>query len=251
LFRIRGIPLAMHWSFALLIAYVGYDGFRDAGPSGALWSIAFMLTCFTCIVLHELGHSFTAMRFGITIRRILVMPIGGMAEFDSIPRLPRQELLITVAGPAVNFTIAALLWALSSQLVPAASSTPTNLREFGWLLMWTNVWFGCFNLTPAFPMDGGRIVRALLAFRLPYVRATFWAATIGKVVAVIGIGVGIYFHLWLLVALFIFILSVGEIEYRSVRVQERHAAEWAAIADRFNRVGRGEIPPEPPLLGPN
>jgi len=241
----------MHWSFALLVAYVGYDGYLDRGLNGALWAIAFMLTCFACILLHELGHSFTAMHFGIGVRRILVMPIGGMAEFESIPRDPRQELLITLAGPAVNFAIAGLLWALESQLVPASSSTPANLREFGWLLKWTNVWFGCFNLTPAFPMDGGRIVRALLAYRLPYLRATFWAATIGKGVAVVGIGVAIYFHLWLLVALFIFILSVGEIEYRSVRNQERHAAEWAALSDRFQRVARGEIPPEPPLIRPN
>ncbi len=241
----------MHWSFGLLIAYYGYEGYLDRGLNGALWNIAFILSAFACLVLHELGHSFTAMHFGINVRRILLMPVGGMAEFDSIPRSPRQELLITVAGPAVNFTIAALLWAVSSQLVAPATTTPSDLLEMGYLLMWTNFGFGCFNLIPAFPMDGGRIVRALLAFRLPYVRATFWAATIGKVVAVICIGVVIYFHAWLAVALFIFILSVGEIEYRSVRVQERHAAEWAAIADRFNRVGRGEIPPEPPLIGPN
>jgi len=251
LFRIRGIPLAMHWSFVFIVGLWAYDGYRDAGESGAIWNLALMLTFFTCVVLHELGHSFTAMHFGINVRRILLMPIGGMAEFESIPRSPFQELLITVAGPSVNFTIAGVLWLFRSQFTEPLKATPSDLREFGCLLMWINLGFGCFNLIPAFPMDGGRIVRALLAFRLPYLRATFWAATIGKVVAIACMCACVYLHAWIGVALFLFILSVGEMEYRSVRTQERHALEWHAIAGRIGRVARGEIPPEPPLIRPN
>ena len=251
LFRIRGIPLAMHWSFGFIVAFWAYNGYRDAAVPGAIWNLALMCAFFTCVVLHELGHSFTAMHFGIGVRRILLMPIGGMAEFDSIPRSPSQELLITLAGPSVNFVIAGVLWLFRSHFSPPIRETPSDLREFGWLLMLINVVFGCFNLIPAFPMDGGRIVRALLALRLPYLRATFWAATIGKVVAVACICASIYFHAWIGVALFLFILSVGEMEYRSVRLQEQHALEWQAIAGRIGRVARGEIPPEPPLIRHN
>ncbi|HZP59490.1 MAG TPA: site-2 protease family protein, partial [Opitutaceae bacterium] len=112
LFRIRGIQLAVHGSFFLLLAYYAWLGWDADGMVGALWNVAMILAFFVCVVLHELGHSFTARRFGVNVPRILLMPIGGMAQFDSIPRRPRSELLITLAGPAVNFLIAALLLAV-------------------------------------------------------------------------------------------------------------------------------------------
>ena len=110
LFRIRGIQLAVHVSFLLLVALVAQEGWADDRWTGLFWNVATLLVFFTCVILHELGHSFTAMRFGVGVRRILLMPIGGMAEFDSIPREPSREFLITLAGPAVNFVIAAALW---------------------------------------------------------------------------------------------------------------------------------------------
>ena len=105
LFRVFGIRLAVHFSFLLLLAYVAWAGWMEAGWAGVAWSVAFIVMLFTCVVLHELGHSLTARHFGIGVSRILLLPIGGMAEFDSIPRQPRRELLITLAGPAVNFAI--------------------------------------------------------------------------------------------------------------------------------------------------
>ena len=110
LFRVRGILLAVHFSFFLLLAVNAFDGWADAGWEGMWWNTAALIAFFVCVVLHELGHSFTALHYGIGVRRILLMPIGGMAEFDSIPRQPRLELWITLAGPAVNFAIAAALW---------------------------------------------------------------------------------------------------------------------------------------------
>ena len=98
----------------MLLAYIAWEGWREAGLEGAAWSVAILGTFFTCVVLHELGHSFTARHFGIGVRRILLMPIGGMAEFESIPREPRRELLITIAGPAVNFAIAGARGALKA-----------------------------------------------------------------------------------------------------------------------------------------
>lgn len=249
LFRVRGIQLAVHWSFLLLLGYVAWDGYRDAGAGGAWWGSAELLGFFTCIVLHELGHSLTAMRFGVTVRRILLLPIGGMAEFDQIPRSPRQELLITVAGPAVNFVIAAFIWAVHRPIGVSGLATPANWGEYFEILMYWNLVIGVFNLIPAFPMDGGRILRAGLAFKLPYARATFWAATVGKVFCVIGIIAGLCTGRWLMFLLFLFIVSVGEMEYRSVLARERREAEWAEYARRAERPDPG-APTEPPFLGP-
>jgi Zn-dependent protease len=184
------------------------------------------------------------MHYGIGVRRILLMPIGGMAEFDEIPRQPGRELLITLAGPAVNFVIAGLLWVL---LPPAVSSDPETMTlvEFGHVLLQWNLLMGCFNLLPAFPMDGGRILRAALATRLSYLRATWWAATIGKILCVAGIGFAA-FHEPLLVALFGFIFMVGELEYRAVKKRETEEAELRAALTRVYAIG----PPleEPPVL---
>src|SRR5688572_23239877 len=158
LFRVRGIQLAVHFSFFLLLAVNAFVGWADAGQSGLLWHTAALLAFFTCVVLHELGHSFTAMHYGIGVRRILLMPIGGMAEFDSIPRQPSRELLITLAGPAVNFVIAAVFWIALPPAPEIETETMTAL-DFGHLLVRWNLLMGFFNLLPAFPMDGGRILR--------------------------------------------------------------------------------------------
>jgi Zn-dependent protease len=250
LFRIRGIQLAVHGSFYLLLAWVAYDGYDPDGWVGVAWNIATVLTFFTCVVLHELGHSFTAMHFGIGVRRILLMPIGGMAEFESIPRQPGRELLITLAGPAVNFAIAGLLWLIvgAPDGWPWDGEFPANAKGFAQLLLHWNLIMGCFNLAPVFPMDGGRIFRAVLASRLPYLRATLIAATIGKVLAVIAALVAFFwFDLPLTALLFAFIFFAGEMEYRAARRREWEDAYWRDLAASLTP----PTPPaeEPPLLG--
>src|SRR3954463_5485194 len=105
LFRVFGIQLAVHASFFLLLAYYGYDGWHEGGFPGLVWSVGLIVLFFVCVILHELGHSLTARRYGVRVPRILLLPIGGMAEFDHIPKNPKQELWITFAGPAVNFVI--------------------------------------------------------------------------------------------------------------------------------------------------
>lgn len=241
LFRIRGIQLAVHGSFFLLLAYYGWIGWENAGLAGATWSVAMILAFFGCVVLHELGHSFTARRFGVNVPRILLMPIGGMAQFDSIPRRPRSELLITLAGPAVNFVIAAVM-AVFVRFPGNWEPTglPLNLADLGRYLLIANLVMGCFNLIPVFPMDGGRILRALLAVRLPYLSATFWAMSIGKVLAVLAIVISLYYESYLVAALFAFILFAGDAEYRYVRRREAEDAYWAAALRHLYR--------EPPLL---
>ena len=250
LFRVRGIQITLHFSFLLLPAYVAYVGYQEAGTAGLVWSVLLLLAFFTCVVLHELGHSLAARHFGVGVRRILLLPIGGMAEFDGIPRQPSQELLITVAGPAVNFAIVAILLpfvSFSKSWPPEAY--PNTVADFAQYLVFANIVMGCFNLIPAFPMDGGRILRALLATRLPYLRATLWAATTGKIVALMGIVVGIWIQWYLLAALFAFILFVGEVEYRSLLRREMEEARWKQVLADYEAI-RPTIPPsdEPPLL---
>ena len=249
LFRIRGIQLSLHASFLLLVAYYANEGYHEGGYLVMGWSVVMLLAFFTCVVLHELGHSFTARHFGVNVRRILLMPIGGMAEFDSIPRQPSRELLITLAGPAVNFVIAGLLWLAVDY--PAAwdpGAYPTSLSELGCTLLAWNLVMGAFNLIPVFPMDGGRILRALLAIKLPYLRATYWAAVIGRVLAVIGVVVALYFHAYLLAVLFTFIAFAGNAEYRSVLRRDQEDAQWRTMMERL----QSQPPaPEPPLLKRN
>ncbi|MFI5356596.1 MAG: site-2 protease family protein [Opitutales bacterium] len=244
LFRIRGIQLAVHVTFFLLLAYVAYDGWQDQQLTGLVWSVITILAFFACVVLHELGHSFTAMHYGVGVSRILLMPIGGMAEFDSIPREPRKELLITMAGPAVNFVLAALLWLPVHFWVNDGTAlySPVGLL---YQLFIANLVMGVFNLVPVFPMDGGRIFRAVLASRMPYLKATRWAAHVGKVLAVAGMLIMLFWlHRTLGAILFLFIFMAGETEYRAVQRRELEDAHWRAALERFY----ARPAAEPPLL---
>jgi Zn-dependent protease len=246
LFRIRGIQIRLNWLFFLLLAWVCWDGWQDGGMQGLGWAMAVLVAFFVCILLHELGHSFVAMKFGVTVPRILLTPIGGMALFDSIPRKPYQELLITVGGPAVNFAIAAGLWCIVD-FPDGWYSDPTlaSLPDFGRTLLLWNIRVALFNLIPAFPMDGGRILRAMLAMRMSYVRATFWAATLAKVVTVVGVGVALYLGDYYVVILAAFIFRAGDIEYKNVKARDHHEAQLQEFLARQH-----EPPPatEPPML---
>lgn len=251
--RIFGIQLAIHASFVLLLAWFGWEGWQVDGAAGMAWSMVLIVAFFACVVLHELGHSLTARRYGVQTRRILLMPIGGMAEMDRIPRRPSAELLITVAGPAVNFLIAAvLLVVMWGQLFAESESSGYGLKDLGFQLLVANILMGTFNLLPVFPMDGGRILRALLATRLPYLRATWWAATVGKSLA--GLLAVLALAWWdrpLLFILFVFIFFAGDAEYRHVLRREQEAAYYAELARRLSALpplDPRDPPPEPPLI---
>ena len=253
LFRIRGIQLSVHASFLLLLGYAALSGWQEGGMSPMLISVTLLLAFFVCVVLHELGHSFTAMKFGVKVRRILLMPIGGMAEMDSIPRQPARELLITLAGPAVNFVIAAILAVIVGfpegwRLFGFTDFADTTRGFFQLLLHW-NLLMGCFNLLPVFPMDGGRILRALLAARLPYLRATYVAATIGKVLAVIAAVIAAFvYHHFLTAFLFAFIFLAAEAEYQAVRRRDLDELYWRDVVPRA--YGEPPLLKEPPVIGP-
>src|SRR6266566_2375127 len=170
IFRIAGIQLRIHVTFVLLIAWLAF-GYYAQGGSPAAEGVIFVLLLFLCVVLHEFGHALAAKAFGINTPDITLLPIGGVARLERMPEEPKQELLIAVAGPAVNVVIAfGLFVAGGSQ----AFLNPSNVEGGGLIaqLLTINILLLLFNLLPAFPMDGGRVLRALLATRLSYARAT-------------------------------------------------------------------------------
>jgi len=209
---IAGIGVYIHWSFWLLPAWILLSA--RGGFAGALTSLIFVFAVFGCVVLHELGHALMARQFKIGTRDITLYPIGGVASLERIPRRPAHELAIALAGPAVNVLIAvALLVALAVGLV----GTQGFLFDFagGSLLvnlLFANVALVVFNLLPAFPMDGGRVLRAFVAMRLPYLRATEIAVRVGQAVAVVLGLVGLFTGgTFLFVALFVFLAAQAEL----------------------------------------
>lgn len=255
LFRLFGIQLSVHVSFLLLLAYYGWRGWQYGGATGMVWSIGLIVLFFGCVVLHELGHSLTARRYGVRVPRILLLPIGGMAEMEQIPRRPSAELLITVAGPAVNFVIAVLLlpfvW---REMLGLAEVAAFSLADIVVHLCWANLIMGCFNLLPVFPMDGGRIFRALLAYRLPYLRATWWAAMIGRGLALLFAVLAVFlFDSPLVGVLFVFIFFAAGAEYQMLLRREQETAYWAEMARRVAAAQPAGDGRQPPLIvrGPN
>jgi len=180
--EVAGIGIFVHVTFLMLVGWVALSHWIvERSLAAAVGGAIFILALFGCVVLHELGHALTAKRYGVRTRDITLYPIGGMARLERIPEVPQQEALIALAGPAVNVVIAAGLWlALSAAggVTPLAELDVTK-GPFLERLLLVNLFLAGFNLIPAFPMDGGRVLRALLATRLSYVRATELAAGVG------------------------------------------------------------------------
>lgn len=196
--RIAGIDIKVHITFLIILGLGGLEWSGSHGAAGFMFGVVLMLALFSCVVLHELGHSLAAKAYGIGVREIVLLPIGGVAMLASLPEKPRQELVIAAAGPAVNVVIAGLLWAIAGLspelgildghgLVEGAVPPPSAGTFLTWLLI-ANVSLVVFNLIPAFPLDGGRMLRAGLAMVTDYAKATRIAAGIGQVAA-LGLGI--------------------------------------------------------------
>lgn len=243
--RLLGIDVYLHFTFLLLLAFLGFLYWRATQDiEAALRGVVFIMALFACVVLHELGHALMARRFGIKTRDITLLPIGGIARLEKMPEKPLQEFWVALAGPAVNVVIAAVLFvwlALTDGFVPAEEITLTG-GSFWQRLMVVNVFLVAFNLLPAFPMDGGRVLRALLAAAMGRRRATAIAANIGQGMAILFGIVGFLYNPFLIfIAIFVFLGAQAE----SGMVEMQSALEGLHVRDAMMTRFRTLAPPDP------
>lgn len=241
---LTGIELRIHVTFLLLLGWVGAAHWI-AGRSvdAALNGVAFILALFGCVLLHELGHSLAARRYGIPTRDITLLPIGGVARLERMPEKPAQELWVALAGPAVNVAISAVLFVWLSITHAWAPLGQMHVASGPFLerLLIANVWLVGFNLIPAFPMDGGRVLRALLASRLEYVRATQIAAGIGQGLALVFGLIGLFGNPMLLfIALFVWIGASQEASATQMKAAMAGTPIRAAMLTDFRHLESGD-----------
>jgi len=216
--KIAGIRLSVHWTFLILIGWIFILHYQiDRNIQQALMGVVFILALFVCVILHELGHALTAKRFDIVTKSITLLPIGGLAQMEKLPEKPAQELWVALAGPAVNVVIAILtyIYLVASNSMPSFVDLE-NMQNLQGSIFWfnfflANVILAVFNLIPAFPMDGGRILRALLAFKLSRRKATNIAAGIGQFLAILFVFLGFFTNIWLVfIGVFIYLGAGAE-----------------------------------------
>lgn len=228
---VAGTGVFLHWSFLLLFGWLFISQVSENGFMAALQTLLFIGTVFLCVTLHEIGHATMARRFGIRTQDITLLPIGGVARLCRIPEEPEKELLIALAGPVVNVVIAASLYA--GMLISGLNVSPIegSLAEASFLvsIFWFNVVVVAFNMLPAFPMDGGRVFRALLARRRSYVEATQSAARIGQAIAMAFIFIGLMSN-WMLAIVGVFVFLGATAEAKSVEVRALTSGATAADA---------------------
>jgi Zn-dependent protease/CBS domain-containing protein len=238
--KFLGIDVNMHITFLLLIGWVVLSYYLQGSTLVATAEgVVFILALFACVVLHEYGHALTARRYGIKTRDITLLPIGGLARLEKMPDQPIQELWVALAGPAVNVVIAAVLFAaltLTSGGVPAISLS-LGRGSFFEQLMVVNVLLVFFNMIPAFPMDGGRVARALLAMRMEYTRATQIAANVGQGIAVLFGFVGLFADPFLLlIAVFVWIAARQEAGMTQMKTSLAGITVSRAMVTEFHKL---------------
>jgi Zn-dependent protease len=234
--RLWGIDVYIHWMFLLLLAWVADEsGVQRGDYSHAASAVLFVLAQFLCVLLHEYGHAFAARRYGIGTVDITVTPLGGIARLEAMPTRPVEELVVAIAGPLVNVIIAvALVLGLYAGHKGFGNAVRLDTANIPISLLYANITLVGFNLIPAFPMDGGRILRAALAAVVPRSTATRIAALIGKIVAVGFVAVGLYPPInFVLAAIGVFVWTSGSREAAMVEAQA--AIEEGPITDAMVR----------------
>jgi len=219
--RLFGVDIRIHLTFVALLIFVWATQSLTMGTAGAMRGVALVAIIFGCVVLHELGHALVARHSGLAVRSIILLPIGGVTLMeDAGPRDPAREIRIAVAGPLVNLAIALLSGAVILLFLPQVKLWARPLVHAGNLpraLFWGNVFLGGFNLLPAYPMDGGRVLRAIFAERMEYIRATRLAVTVGQGFAMLFIFLGVWNPWLMLIGFFLFVGA--QLEDRSVVFQ--------------------------------
>jgi Zn-dependent protease len=244
IFTWLGIPVFLHWTFGLIFLYILWHAQAEGlGTIETIWLTALFLSLFLCVLLHEYGHAIAARRYGVKTRDIVLMPIGGVARLERMPEKPFQEFVVAIAGPAVNVVIAVFLFAIlgftveegayAEMLFSAVQTRDIGQEiatESGYLmspavhffiyLAFTNVVLVIFNMIPAFPMDGGRVFRALLSMWLGRPKATKIAAWLGQVIALMLVGAGIWGSDYMLSLLGIFVIYAARAENDNVQTED-------------------------------
>ncbi|GAA0601185.1 site-2 protease family protein [Craurococcus roseus] len=233
---VKGTVIRIHLTFVLFLVWIGLSHYTQGGQRAAFEGVLFISLLFLCVLLHEFGHVFAARRYGVQTPDITLLPIGGVARLERIPEKPAEELVVALAGPAVNVVIAALLFLVLGGFPSMDDGAQVQNPGVGMLerLAWVNITLVVFNLIPAFPMDGGRVLRALLAARLGYARGTRIAAGVGQGVAfALGL-LGLFGNpLLIFIALFVYMGAAAEASAAQMRDAGRGMIASDAAETRF------------------
>jgi stage IV sporulation protein FB len=238
--RIAGTEVRIHLTFFLLLAWLGLSFYQQGGSAAAVHGI--LLTClvFLCVLLHEFGHAFAARRYGVRTPDITLFPFGGVARLERMPEKPSEEVVVAIAGPLVNVAIAIGLWlALQGFSWPTSEVLISGAESIPGALLLVNIMLVLFNLLPAFPMDGGRVLRALLAMKMDYSDATQIAARIGQFLA-IGLGfLGLFGNpMLILVAFFVFAAAASEAGAAQLKSVSRGLRVSSAMVTKYQTLPR-------------
>jgi Zn-dependent protease len=239
--RVFGIPIRVHITFFLLLVFVALVG---KTVSNAMYAVLFVIFVFICVILHELSHSVTAIHYGHKVRSITLLPIGGMSQMEEIPEDPKEEIVISIMGPVSSIVIALIFLAVVYFLhIPIGSPMKASLWEGNMLvsLFWINLFLAGFNLIPAFPMDGGRVLRGILGVFMDHMKATRIAVFIGQMFAVLLFFVGIFYNIWLaLIAVFIYLGAEGEERIWALRYALADAPVKSVMQEDFKALAPGD-----------
>ncbi|MGQ7792876.1 site-2 protease family protein [Faunimonas sp. B44] len=241
--RIFGSEIRIHVTFLLLLAWIGIAYYQQGGAPAAVEGILFILALFACVVAHEFGHVLTARRYGIRTPDITLLPIGGVARLERMPERPGQEIVVALAGPAVNVAIAVVLILILGARVDLAAMEQIESPSVDFMarLAAVNIFIALFNLIPAFPMDGGRVLRALLALRYSRTEATNMAARVGQALAFVFGFVGLIAGnpLLIFIAIFVYLAATAEAQTTSLVDVSRSLGVADAMITQFQPLGPG------------
>jgi stage IV sporulation protein FB len=234
--RVAGTVVRVHLTFLLFLAWIFAASYAASGAATALNTLLFIVLLFTCVLLHEFGHIFTARAFGVPTPYVTLLPIGGVAQLERIPEEPWEEFLIAIAGPLVNVAITLVLVLVGGATLHGYAATALDNNSISMIdrLAAVNLFLALFNLIPAFPMDGGRVLRALLATRFGYVRATEIAAAIGQFTAFALGFIGLMYNpLLIFIAIFVYLAASSEAHMVALRAASRGVPVSHAMVTHF------------------